>query len=325
MGSAKGDLLVVILLITALGVAWVWTGGPSRSISHSSGFLNAPWPIGAGGDAYIVPRIDTSFTPADGVNYEAKKQETPQEKKSNLLDYFFGYRPGLGKAVDLPPSPYAQYVYLERSQAGATNPREEYVTIKTSSSLKQSITITGWKLESAVSNLSMTIGAAAEIPFLGGTNYESPIVLGPNSEVVVVTGSSPNGTSFRLNQCTGYFEQFQDFSPALKKECPKPEDEMLLYPEKTAANQMCQDFIAKIPRCTLTLTAIPGNVGEQCQNFILNDLSYNGCIAKHQNESDFYKNEWRVFLKREQELWQNKHERILLIDENGKLVAQVSY
>lgn len=328
MGSAKGDFLVVLLLIVALGVAWVWTGGPARAISHRGGFFSAPWPIGTGGEAYDIPTVPLTRSPSGNVDPSDEapvKVESAREKKTNLLNYFLGYRPGVGPTTDPAVSPYASYVRLEKSKAGESDPKKEYVTIRVLSTAKQSVTLTGWKLQSTATSLSVVIGPSAELPFLGDINYESPIVAGPKSVVVVTTGSSPNGASFRLNKCTGYFEQFQDFAPTLPKECPKPKDEMLLYPEKTASNQVCADYIGNIAQCTLVLASIPGNVGNNCQSFIQENLSYNGCIMKHKNEPDFYKDEWRVYLKRSQELWKNNHDRILLLDENGKLVSAVNY
>lgn len=325
MGDARSDLMVVLLLLVALGVAWVWTGGPSNAMSRQGGLFSAPWPLGDNGNAYTVPTVPLESGEASGnANVDTTGNASVQPKTS-VFDSFFGYRPGVGYASDPSPSPYAAHVRLDSSGATAQDSQKEYVTIRVSSSLQNSITITGWALQSSTNITKVVIGSAASIPALGNMNTETPITLGAYGTVHVTTGRSPNGTSFRLNECTGYFEQFQDFSPSLPMECPRPRDEMFLFPEKTAGNATCESFINTLRQCSLTVTEIPVNIGSSCQDFVLNNLSYSGCVAKHRSDPDFYRNEWRVFLGRDQELWNNNHDRILLLDENGKLVAAVSY
>ncbi|MES2014803.1 MAG: hypothetical protein V4437_03260 [Patescibacteria group bacterium] len=328
MGGARNDLLIVVLLIIAIGVAWIWAGGPSLPIAHQGGLFSAPWPLGAGGNAYTVPLIplatEEASTDANAAT-SGTNTSTQSQSKASMLDYFLGYRPGsLGQVVDPAASPYASSIRLENSGATNSDAKNEYVTIRTGT-LKNNITITGWTLESTTSNLKMVIGSAAQIPSLGNINSETPVTLDSDSTVIVTTGRSPNGASFRLNECTGYFAQFQEFSPRLAQDCPRPTDEMLRYPEKTAGNDLCENFVRGLRQCTLTVTAIPGNIGSSCQDFVLTNLSYNGCITAHKNDPDFYRDEWRVFLNRDQELWKNTHDRILLLDENGKLVASTSY
>lgn len=330
MGSAKGDLMVVILLLIALGIGWYATGGPSRPISHSGGLFSAPWPIGNGGNAYVVPQVplptdeDFARAQAEADNYTPSEGST-NNSSASIFDRFLGYRPGFSTSPDPATSPYASQIRLSSNGATASDPRQEYITISTQGSISSGITITGWSLESASSHLKVTIGSAASVPALGNLNTEAPVTITSGSVVYVTTGPSPSGSSFRTNKCTGYFEQFQDFTPRLATECPRPQDEMLLYPAQTANNPACESYVKGLQQCTLTVNAIPGNLGTSCQDFILNNLSYNGCIMAHKNDPDFSKNEWRIFINRQQELWKNTHDRILLLDENGKLVASVSY
>lgn len=326
MGNAKGDLLIVILLLIALGIAWVMTGGPRNTIAHQSGLFSAPWPLGNNGNAYKVPLVplgtgDTSSSDTS----DTSSAPAPTNTKTSIFDSFFGYRPGVGRATDPSMSPYAEFVRLDRGNATSQDAKNEYVTIRISGSPKNNLILTGWTLQSSTNSIKVVIGPAAQTPSLGNINTDASISVNSGATVHVTTGRSPNGTSFRINQCTGYFEQFQDFSPALPQDCPRPRDEMYLFPEKTAGNAECEAFINTLRQCTLTVTEIPGKIGNNCQDFVLNNLSYNGCVIKHRNDADFYKNEWRVFLGRDQELWSNSHDRVLLLDENGKLVASVSY
>ncbi len=321
MGAGR-DLLLFIGFLIVLGIAWFVTGGPARSISHQGWFLSAPSPLGNAQD-YNIPHV-----PLPNAETESQNNTTPPPQTNpvaSIWDYFFNYRVGLGAAPTPGTSSYAQNVYFQQGNSMSADPTAEYVIIRTSPNLKTNLTITGWTVESAATGAKATIGNAAVIPYLGQVNSEGPISIGPNTSVYLTTGHSPNGTSFRLNECTGYFEQFQHFTPSLQRDCPRPEDELLRHPQTLAGNDTCDTFIRSIPQCTLTLTAIPGNVGSGCQDFILNDLSYSGCITAHKNDPNFYRSEWRVFLERDQELWKNTHDVIRLLDENGKLVGQVSY
>lgn len=323
MGNAKSDLLIVILLVIMLGIAWVWTGGPTHVIAHQGGLFSAPWPLGPGGNAYTVPTIPLGDYPTS-TDTGASTEAPVTPSKTSIFDYFFGYRAG-GNPTDPSPSAYSSYVRLDRGGATNQDPKAEYITLYTSGSLQNSITITGWSLQSASGVTKFVIGSASQIPAFGDITTDAPITIGPNSTVTITTGPSPKGMSFRLNECTGYFSQFQTFSPTLPRECPRPRDEMIANPAKTANNPECETFVNNLSQCTLTIDAIPGKVGSDCTDFVLNTLSYNGCILKHKNDPDFYRNEWRVFLNRNQEIWNNNHDRILLLDENGKLVASVSY
>ncbi|MBI3573997.1 hypothetical protein HY090_03020 [Candidatus Kaiserbacteria bacterium] len=318
------DFLLFIFFLVALGVAWFLTGGPGHSISHEGWFLSPPSPLG-NGQGYNVPNFSFDTTvnsnPSSG---NIQQQEAPTPTQS-VWNYFFNYRVGLGESPRPDASPYASMVRFSANAAKSSDPATEYVTIQTSSDLKTNLTITGWTLESGTTGIKTQIGNAAQIPFLGQVNIESPVSVGPTSTVIVTTGHSPNGTSFELNECTGYFSQFQKFTPNLRQECPKPEDELLRYPQNLAGNELCYNFVRNIRQCVLTWTEIPGNIGDACQNFILNTLSYNGCITAHKDDPDFYRREWRMFLNRDQELWRNTHDIIRLLDENGKLIGEASY
>ncbi len=321
--SALGTFVMVIALLVALGIVWVYTGGPSRTISQPGLFLSSPPIPSINFSNYEFSSGSSSSTGQEGAGTEPVDTDDETTAPS-LWDYFFYYGGGLNVG-DAEKSPYAGMVTLSISGAQQSAPINEYITLKTAAKLEKSLTITGWSLQSSATNVTATIGSAAMIPFLGQVNVDTPIVIGPKSTVYIVTGRPPNGTSFRVNKCTGYFEQFQTFKPALKKECPLGEDEMLRYPERLAGNEACITYVERIAVCEYKVHDIPGNIGDACQDFILNDLSYNGCITAHKNDPDFYRNEWRLYLKRDQELYKNTHDNIRLLDENKKFIAEIRY
>lgn len=303
--NAKRDLLIVVLLIVALGVAWYYTGGTQSDVARTQPvFFSGEFT----GPIFSVPGV--SQRPSDERTLEEPGTVTTI---SNYLGTFNEER-----------SPYADYVSLQEGTA-RSGVASEYLILKTKNTIPQRITITGWRIESTATGLGVTLPQAAELPFLGTVNAQTPVSLGGNQTVYLVTGQSPNGTSFRTNLCTGYFEQYQDFEPRLKLECPLPEAEAETYFPTGTLNDECYDIIRTLGRCTYTTKSVPVSAGVYCANFIANELSYNGCINRHKNVPGFYKDTWYLYLHRGQELWRSRSERIRLLDENGKVVDVVNY
>ena len=301
--NAKRDLLIVILLMAALGVAWYYAGGTASDLARS-------------GPLFKLPEGQTIPTAIPGVEQVAP----PRSDSGDVTTTFTNYLGTFSEEV----SPYAAYVSLDEGNARSSYD-SEYVTIRVAYNAPQRITITGWKLESTGTGVAASIPQAAALPFLGTVSDVEPISLSAGNSVYVVTGRSPNGTSFRTNMCTGYFEQFQNFTPALKLECPNPQEEATAYLTTGNYSDECYDFVRTLGRCTLVLQSVPLSAGAQCEQFTSNVLSYSGCIVRHKTDPKFYKDDWYVYLNRDQELWRSRSERIRLVDESGKVVDVVSY
>ncbi|MFQ5540723.1 MAG: hypothetical protein ACE5F4_00530 [Candidatus Paceibacteria bacterium] len=320
-GAAGGDLIFFIFFIVVLGIVWALTGGPDRAISREGPFLNPPFPLG-NESAYSVPGVSIPLSESAGSRGGSQSRSGSSDTLSDIISRV---RSGFS-SVRGGDSPYAGLVTLSAGRARLNTPDEEYITLKTSRNVEGRIVISDWRIESAVTLAGTTIGDASGLPFSGRVNTEDTIALGPSATVYLVTGRAPIGASFRVNTCTGYFAQFQEFNPDLDDACPFPEDELALAARTDfVPNDTCIEFVENINRCTLTLSAIPPAVGAACQDFILNDLSYSGCVDAHRSDPGFFKNEWRIYLDRDQELWKEKNERITLIDENGLVVDSISY
>ncbi len=299
-GGAAGDLMFFIFFIIVLGIVWALTGGPERSISTSGPFLSPPFGERSSDG---IPSVDIP----------------DQGTRDNPLNAFTNPFAGLTEKK----SPYASAIRLSAGRARSAGADEEYVRIESTDDLAAPVNISSWKLVSSETQYEATLGEASPLPYSGRVNDQYVVMLPAESTVYVVTGRSPIGTSFRTNVCTGYFTQFQDFEPGLDKKCPLAEDE--LAERGLAVSEECKAYVEDINRCTLTTGTVPGNLGEVCRDFILNDLTYAGCVARHQDEPGFYNNEWRLYLNRTSELWKNANERIRLVDESGLLIDSVSY
>ena len=209
----------------------------------------------------------------------------------------------------------------------STDVNEEYLIIRTTSEAK-SVSISGWKIRSTASGATVTIPKAAYLFFAGTANSEQDIFLGKNELVYLTTGISPNGASFKLNKCSGYLAQFQNFSPYINGLCPIPNTEDLSSIPKTVNNDSCFNHIDSMSSCRIQTDPLPPGSSKwstECTDFIYKKINYPACVNAHKNDKDFYLREWRVYLKRSEPIWKYQREHIVLYDLNGKIVDELTY
>ena len=206
----------------------------------------------------------------------------------------------------------------------STNSSKEYVVIRATNATT-SINITGWRLVSQNTGTSVTIPQGTYLFFTSTVNALQDIYITGNDTVYLVTGISPVGTSFKVNKCSGYFEQFQNFAPYLSTSCPAPRDENLSEIPRLSINNSCFDYIDSFPKCRIQTEPLPTNWSYECKNFITTKVSYASCINIHKEDKDFYGHEWRVYLRRGESLWKNSSEDIVLYDNLGKVVSELKY
>lgn len=202
-------------------------------------------------------------------------------------------------------------------QAKESDPQKEYLEIRNDGS--SDINVTGWSIKGQ-NNFEVKIPSAVRFYLSNKVNTTEDIVLKSGDKAVILTGQGPLGVSFLINRCMGYFSKTQDFYPPIYEECPLPKDEE--WP--SALSDDCLDFIDTLPRCQWNFI-YPINLKNDCIEAISGTVGYNHCAELHQNDSDFYKKEWRVYLGRNEELWKNQRETIVLRDKDGNIVKEVSY
>lgn len=293
MDDAKKDLFWVLVFLIILAIVWYYTGGPSRFSSQSGLFLNQP-----------------------REQYSEELRKTTEEVVSGTST-----APGAPtSSLESIESIYKNKVILYAGyNARQSDPQKQYVEIRASPQNDKPLRITGWTLVGK-NGLDIKIGQGAYLVYSAQVNPQQDIFLQPGEKAIIVTGESPIGTSFRLNKCTGYFEQFQDFEPSLPKDCPEPADENL----PNNLNDQCLDYLDRLPRCQMQISIPPG-LSLACQNYINDKINYKTCVELHKNDSDFYKPEWRVYLGRTEQLWKKERETIILKDENNKTIDWKSY
>lgn len=228
-----------------------------------------------------------------------------------------------------PKSPYAGQVTLGVGKAKATDEDDEYVTLTAANGNTKDVYITGWQLESYVTESEGTIPLGARALSDHKSDTDEPILLKPGEFAYVITGATPLDVSFRENRCTGYLHEYGDFNPALKKNCPLASDELLLYGEdEVHEDDECFDYVAKINKCELVDKDQLDDAGlrSSCDAFILRVLDYEGCYIRHNEESGFYDGgAWRIYLDEDRELWRTTGEVVRLLDKEGRVVDIIEY
>lgn len=362
--DAMKDLRSFILIMLILAFVWLFTGGPLRPSAKSGWFLYKPQQKGEqkakkevsevlGKEVPIdeeeqpknnqVPASSSSSSTSSPLPYFRGDDGSPQpssssrsgtsyndNKTNNSASLFFFTPKQSSSAKSKIQSSSSQssfrpdFATLKTRRAKETDPNQEYVEIKADKKNKSPIKITGWKLKGK-NGLDVPIGQGSSYIYSNvASQPQGDVYLKPGEKAIVITGKSPLGTSFKLNKCSGYFEQFHDFTPELNTECPLLRDEG----SPSNLNDTCLDYIDKVSSCQ-TVISIPYKysfkLSSSCQDYVTQNANYKTCIENHKNDTDFYLPEWRIYLDRNEELWKKKRETITLYDDKNNIIDSRSY
>jgi len=291
------ELQWIVYIIIILWIVWFFTGGPESERAQGGPFLKPPAPLDTGETYGELPSLKKPSGNTSGGNVPQKESTAPS---------FFKDEVHIG----------------EVASAGESDPQAEYIEIKASSGNKNLISLDNWVLKNS-SGRSAIINKASKLPLTGMVNVETPFFLNPGEKAIITSGRSPIGVSFQVNKCSGYLEQFQYFSPPLPADCPSPASD--IYINNQSLGQTCGSYISTLPRCEIYTAEVPSGLSAECVSYIRNTINYNSCVELHKNEFDFFKPEWRIYLGRNIELWENENDLIRLYDHTGSLVDSKSY
>ncbi|MEN9621640.1 MAG: hypothetical protein RLZZ67_74 [Candidatus Parcubacteria bacterium] len=306
--------------LVGLAFIWFFTGGAERQIAHDGVFLKPPAPLNSG-QAY-----GNAYAGSDG-NGKTKLDlpEAPTiflKGTTSTIEGFFAPAKNSEK-VEI-SSILAKKLSFD-GLAGVRNsdPGEEYIRIIANEYAKGSVSLASTTLRGTATKADTPLPKAVEFLTLGVTALKTPVSLTPNARAIVTSGRSPVGTSFRVNMCTGYLGQFQTYTPALRKECPSPSEE--IANTTLAGESACVAFVQTLPRCRIYQGKFPSDISSACKVFVSEKLNYNTCAIAHKTDADFYKDEWRLFLDQSTGIWKNSAEIIRLLDNKGNTIDALSY
>lgn len=196
------------------------------------------------------------------------------------------------------------------------NPNLEYLTIEFDPENLNFFNITNLSLKNSKGGVA-DFGQGVETFYQISINREKPIVINEKTDLIVNSGASPVGVSFRENTCTGFLTQYQTFNPPISKECPNPIT--LLKDQGFNLSRNCTDFLSNISSCEV-VTDFPDNIDFECKSIVEKNLNYNSCVNTYKQKPDFYKDSWRIFLNEEKEFWSGKNETISIVNNFGTTI-----
>lgn len=200
----------------------------------------------------------------------------------------------------------------------------ETLTLGTSLPRGETVKISGWQVKTKTNSFTIPRIPLTQDPF--GGNPPQDLILA-SGDTVRIYGSAPKlGSGFRLNACVGYLETLDlGFRPALPKTCP---DLYESAAELSHFSNQCQDYIRSLGSCEYPSGNPPVPADDSACRDFLNTVNYGTCYDAHKNDKDFLSREVRIWLgslARDLHFLDDTHDRILLLDEQGLLVADYTY
>ena len=326
-GSATSDLWWFVAIMTVLGLIWYATGGPSRPESWSGPFIEPPAPIGTGeiyGAGHVSPPASPSLGGPPPRTVSSTQFNGLKEPPITVRSPWYGQ-----VSIDTGSGPYE------------IQPNQEHIALEANDNNSAPITVTGWLVTNGKSRPDgVTIPGGTKL-FIGNSANPAtvPITLTPGARVILVTGQMGNSdpyvinANFLTNKCTRYLDAlpYYRFTPALRRACPAPAKEPNI---KNLENE-CYNFATHLSSCHTPkierdvdgyefIDNVSG-LSSNCRAYLQEHFNYNSCVKWHEQDTDFYGNEWRVYLHRSWELWAPNREHVTLYDQSGKIVAESAY
>lgn len=253
--------------------------------------------VGTSAPGAITPSAPAPQTPSGSANQTTPAKTPPAPAPAPT--------PGAPPAPAKPPA-----LRLGLGQAYSTQPEQEYVVLEHFDfDNKQAANISGMKLQNR-DRVSGTIGK---------DEYGGNIALNYGERAAIVTGISPLGKNFKLNKCSGYFNQ--NNSLPVYASCPSLSD----LPQPRNLNNKCIQYTESLGSCVVPNINADTGIDNTCAEFVSQHASYVGCVADHKNDSDFDQRQWLIYLGKNAEMWGNRRDLVQLFDQLGKLITEISY
>ena len=216
-----------------------------------------------------------------------------------------------------------KYVKVSMRSARSNKPDKEYIDVSYSSGAPKEapelLNVSQWTISNSRGE-SYALGTATNLPGVSRYQNQDQLLLKKGGTIHVITGQSPLGANFRLNKCEQYFNQYHTFVPSISTSCPAPSKE----PGQELFTDRCYTFVRGLNSCKIP-SSLPLNLDNACREYINSNISYSACVDHHKYDSDFYKNEWWVYLNRPLHIWSDVRDTIILRNERGTAIASQSY
>jgi len=320
------SLGTIILIIVAVLIGIVLIGYAATSI-HLGGSKTSTNPatssitVGTSTTFLVAPRfVLPSARPAAGTRSGNSDltPAAPAPSKGGFFSRYSGSKTLPAGFTQADVSPYYQTVTISSVRTSRSTSPTAYPD---SVSLRQnagdaSVAISGWQLKTNRSDANIPRGV--RLYHTTPTPLEN-IELRRGESATIYTNSSPLSANFMLNSCTGYLANSYPFNPPLPVSCQRPSKS-----EIETFTGTCQEYILRLNSCAPGDPNAAATAGDSsCRSYVASTLNYEGCVKRSQSSANFFTKEWRI--------WEGKsfldplHDRVLLLDQNGKLVDSYTY
>jgi hypothetical protein len=342
-------LILFFVIVIVLVVAWIAGGAGKQILSKSGQFVN-PFGVLLGGQIatgtsflYFPPpkmpgiplpsSLDEAALGGTGSSISAGSSEADtlygiEDRYSDLDQEYADLAKKVNEAKTFGEiSPFKGAISISNASAPReSDPHQEYLQLTSPYGNSKNVSLSGWSLQSAITGVRAYLPRGSVALRVGEVAPLSDVILGSGESIYVTSGTSPVGTSFRENVCSGYLTQFQEFAPDLSRSCPAPDTELVPTPDNLARyGESCFELLASMPSCTYFIGELPTSVSPACASFVRQAISYNGCVEQHRWRADFTDGTWRLYLGSERGLWQDRHDVLRLLDAQGRTVSVWSY
>ncbi|PIR47023.1 MAG: hypothetical protein COV07_01105 [Candidatus Vogelbacteria bacterium CG10_big_fil_rev_8_21_14_0_10_45_14] len=184
------------------------------------------------------------------------------------------------------------------------------------------LTITGWKMVNS-RGMVATIPKATRSFMQGVINSTEDVIVERREEVIVSDTTSPVGVSFKVDRCSGFLEEFQDFNPPLSLSCPSPV-ELVRARGANPPDASCASYVENLPSCQIGLNSGYSSLSQSCRGYVADTISQQSCVEKFGGRFDFFVPEWRVYLG-SPGFFNPASDTIYIFDQDGALVGTSSW
>lgn len=317
----------LVIFVIGLVIYWIVIGGFSNAVKAGEHFTN-PLAVLFGNGSTTGSLITLPWQPAPVRGPDISQYVGQADAEQSQADSGGTQQGDVTQSQTNSqtgnPSPYEGQVSIAGNTATQSDPSREYIALQASGA-NAPVDISGWSLQSAISGFRANIPEAAPVFISGVVNDVTPVSLAPGGTAIITTGTTPVGTSFQENSCSGYLGQLQNFTPPLSMQCP---DISRVLPDTPQNEQTygtsCFDYLNTLPSCS-TPSSVPATLTSACKQFIANNLTYNGCVAQFRTDPSFTLPRFRLFLNLRAEAWNNTHDVIRLLDSAGRVVDVLTY
>jgi len=195
----------------------------------------------------------------------------------------------------------------------------DYLVLRNESD--ETINITNWTIKTSKDTITIP-KAAKKLTYPYSESNDFNVELSSNDEAIISVSLSPIGTSFQDNKCTGYLDLSSQFHLSLDNNCPDMSESVYDH-----LGSECQEYIVNLDGCAITdFTGTSGSaLNSMCTNFLNEHFSYGGCYDDYNQDADFLKDEWRIFLNKSIDIFDNNSDTVILKDANGFVVHMMRY